>query len=111
MELLAVCTTVADEVQAQRLADAAVEQGLAACVQAEAIRSTYVWGGTLHREAEIRLVFKTTAAHYPALQRLLLGLHPYALPAIYALPVAAASPAYAAWVRESVARPLGPGAG
>lgn len=101
--LLAVFTTVADATQAQMLADAAVNQGLAACVQAEAIHSTYRWDGELQHEAEWRLMFKTSAPAYPALEQLLRRLHPYELPAIFALPVAAASPAYADWVQQAVA--------
>jgi len=104
-ELLAVFTTVASAEQAEALARAAVEQRLAACVQAEPIHSTYRWQGALASEPEVRLLFKTTRAQYPALERLLLERHPYDLPAVFALPVTAASAAYAAWVAESV----GPG--
>lgn len=107
MALLAVFTTVAHEQQAQQLARAAVEQGLAACVQTEPIHSTYRWQGKVVQEGEIRLMFKTTQAQYSALQRLLLALHPYEVPAIFALPVVAASPAYEAWVQEAVGEPPG----
>lgn len=107
MDLLAVFTTVATPEQADTLARAAVEQGLAACVQAEAIRSTYRWQGALACEPEQRLMFKTTRAHYPALAALLRSRHPYELPALFALPVAEADEAYAAWVRASLAGPVG----
>lgn len=106
-ELLAVFTTVATQEQADELARAAVEARLAACVQTEAVQSRYRWQGAIACEPEIRLLFKTTRARYAALQALLRERHPYELPAIYALPVADASPDYAAWVRASV----GPGGG
>jgi periplasmic divalent cation tolerance protein len=109
LDLLAVFTTVATAEQAQALALAAVEQGLAACVQAESIRSTYRWQGEVVTEAELRLMFKTSRAGYPALERLLLERHPYDLPAVFAVTVAEASPAYAGWVRASI--PGGPGGG
>jgi len=102
MDLLAVFTTVATQEQADALARAAVEQRLAACVQTEAIRSTYRWQGAIECEAEVRLMFKTDRSHGPALEALLRGLHPYELPAIFALPVVGATAEYAAWVRESV---------
>ena len=57
--MLAVFTTVATADQADALARAAVEQGLAACVQTEAIRSTYRWQGDIVCEDEVRLTFKT----------------------------------------------------
>lgn len=102
MDLLAVFTTVATQEQADDLARAAVEQRLAACVQTEAIRSTYRWQGAVACEAEIRLMFKTTRAHYAALEALLRERHPYELPAIFALPVIAGTAEYAAWVLGSL---------
>lgn len=102
MDLLAVFTTVASQEQADALARAAVEQRLAACVHAEAINSTYRWQGEVVSEAEVRLMFKTDRSHAPALETLLRELHPYELPAIYALPVVGATAEYLAWVRESL---------
>lgn len=102
MDMLAVFTTVADSEQADRLARAAVERRLAACVQTEAVRSTYRWQGAIACEPEVRLMFKTTRAHYPALEALLQELHPYELPAIFALPVTEASGDYAAWLAASL---------
>lgn len=102
MTLLTVHTTVAAQADADRLASAAVGQRLAACVQVEAITSTYVWQGALQQEAELRLLFKTTTDRYPALAALIQSLHPYALPALWATPVTQASPAYAQWVADSV---------
>lgn len=102
MDMLAVFTTVATQAQADTLARAAVERQLAACVQTEAIRSTYRWQGAIECEAEVRLMFKTDRVHGPALEALLRELHPYELPAIFALPVVAATAEYAAWVRESL---------
>jgi periplasmic divalent cation tolerance protein len=100
MPLLTVHTTVPTQPDADRLAQAAVGQRLAACVQVEAIHSTYVWQGAVQQGAELRLLFKTTADRYPALEALIQSLHPYELPAIWATPVTQASPAYARWVAE-----------
>lgn len=102
MELLAVLTTVASQEQAEALAQAAVQARLAACVQAEAIRSTYRWHGAIACEPEVRLLFKTTRQRYAELEALLHARHPYELPAIFALPVTDASPGYAAWVQAEV---------
>jgi periplasmic divalent cation tolerance protein len=109
MELLAVFTTVSDEKQAEMLATAAVEQCLAACVQAEPVRSVYRWHGAVQRESEIRLIFKTTLAKYHELESLLIKLHPYELPAIFAIPVSAATSAYANWVHQAVDSATGEG--
>ncbi len=83
-ELLAVFTTVANQEQVDTLARAAIEQRLAACVQTEAIFSTYRWQGAIECEAEVRLMFKTKRGMYPAPEALLLELHPYQVPAVLA---------------------------
>jgi periplasmic divalent cation tolerance protein len=101
VELLAVFTTVPDGACAEKIAQAAIAQGLAACVQQDSVHSTYAWQGQIHSEPEVRLLLKTTAAAWPALQQLIARLHPYELPAMYALPLAHASPAYAQWVLEN----------
>jgi periplasmic divalent cation tolerance protein len=96
--LMVVFTTVANEEQAEQLAAAAVLANLAACVQAEAIQSTYRWHGQLERQQEIRLLFETTRAAYPQLEQLILAQPPYELPAIIALEACEASAAFADWV-------------
>ncbi len=100
-DLIAVYTTVSNEEQAQLLVSAAIENNLAACVQSEPIRSTYRWQGQIERQDEIRLLLKTTRTAYPKLEKLLLELHPYELPAIFAIPVCAASVEYTQWVQSA----------
>lgn len=103
--LLEVRTTLAREEDALAMARALVEGGLAACVQVSAVRSVYRWEGAVHAEPEFRLACKTVAARYPALEAAIRARHPYALPAIEAVPVAAASAPLAQWVREGASGP------
>ncbi len=103
--LLLVLTTVATRADADALARAMVEQRLAACAQISAIDSVYWWQGAVQAEGEFRLLFKTTAERYPALEAALRAAHPYELPAIVALPVAQALPAFADWVADEVRDP------
>lgn len=107
-ELIAVYTTVAEDAAAQVLARAAVGARLAACVQIEPIHSVYTWDGAVQSGPEVRVMFKTTHAMYAELERFILERHPYALPAVYAVPVALASPAYAHWVGQGVLLPGNP---
>jgi len=104
-QLIAIYTTVADDAAAQTLARAAVSAHLAACVQTEPIHSVYTWDGQLQSGPEVRMIFKTTHAMYTELERFILDRHPYELPAVYAVPVAFASPAYAQWVGQGVLQP------
>lgn len=110
-DLIAVYTTVASSDDAQRIADAALQEGLAACVQAGMVESRYHWKGERVHETELTLMFKTTSAHWEPLAALIRRLHPYELPALYALPVALAEPAYARWVAEQVKPPAAAAAG
>ena len=100
MQLIAVYTTVATREDAQRLARAVVERGLAACAQIGAIESFYTWKGAVQHEPEWRIVFKTRADRYDGIEQALRELHPYELPAIHAVAVERAFDAYAAWVIE-----------
>ncbi len=97
--LLLALTTVGQREDATRLARGAVVAGLAACVQLQAIESVYRWDGVLQLEAEWRLLLKTDALRWPALQAWLRERHPYAQPALLALPVAEAEAGFAAWWR------------
>ena len=94
--LLSAC---ADAATAEQIATALVEEGLAACVTLlPGARSVYRWQGRLERADECVLLIKARAADYPALERRLLELHPYAVPELLALPVLAGNPAYLAWL-------------
>lgn len=105
MKLVAVCTTVGQADDARRIATAAVEQGLAACVHIDAIESVYRWQGRVQHETEQRLMLKTTEAAAPALRELVRQMHPYELPALYSFEVAEAQPDYATWVMEQTQPP------
>lgn len=89
----------APEDAAPRLARALVEEGAAACVQASApVTSTYFWGGALCEDREVLLFVKTMAAKIDGVQRIVAALHPYKVPELIALPVAAGSEAYLDWI-------------
>jgi periplasmic divalent cation tolerance protein len=94
-------TTWPDAETAQAAGQAAVEQGLAACANVFApMVSIYRWKGTVERAGETPMTLKTTQAQAPALRALIAARHPYELPCILALPVAAAasSPEFLAWI-------------
>ena len=98
--LLVVTTTVGSAEDAHRLARAMVERRLAACAQLSSIESYYHWQGAVQHEPEVRIVFKSTEAAWPALRTALVELHPYELPAIHAVRPAAVHEPYARWVAE-----------
>jgi periplasmic divalent cation tolerance protein len=85
---------------AEKLARALVGESLAACCTlVPAVRSIYRWQGEVHDDIEVLMVIKTRAACFDALTARVRALHPYTLPEIIALPVAAGSEPWLDWVR------------
>ncbi len=103
MTFIAVVTTVATRNDAQALSRSIIERRLAACAQISEIESFYVWDGAMQNEAEFRVLFKTTHAHYAALEAAIRELHTYQLPAIHAFALENIDAPYAAWIAANVA--------
>ena len=101
MSVLLALTTAPDGETAGRIARALVEERLAACVnRLPGVASTYRWRGMLQEDAEVLLLIKTTRARLPALEARLGELHPYEVPELIALDVAAGLAPYLAWVES-----------
>ena len=99
METLLVLTNCPDEETAKSIALAVIEAQLAACVNIlPRVQSIYRWQGAVESATEIPLFIKSTAANYPALEKLIGELHPYEIPEIIALPITQGLPAYLNWV-------------
>lgn len=105
---LVVLTTVGSAEQAHSIAEALVEQRLAACVNIlPSVRSIYRWKGKLWDDEELLLVIKTTTGMFQALREAIRSLHSYELPEVLALPVADADPAVLAWLNSAVGKAAG----
>jgi len=98
-DVLVVITNLPDRAAAEKLADALVEQRLAACVNILApCRSVYRWKDAVQHDEEHPMLIKTTRERYPALETAIRAAHPYELPEIIAVPAARGLAAYLAWV-------------
>ena len=64
------------------------------------VTSIYVWQGEQHESGEVLALFKTRRELYPALEARLKSLHPYEVPEIVAVELAAGLPAYLHWVMD-----------
>ena len=102
--LVLVLTTEADATHADALAQALVDQGLAACVSKWPVRSTYRWKGQRECAEEVQLLIKTSRDGWPRLEHGIRELHSYDTPEIIHW-VAEASAAYSAWVADAVTCP------
>lgn len=87
---------------ADALARTLVETRVAACVNViPRIASTYRWQDAVQRDEEALLVIKTTAARFEDLRRTVLAHHPYELPEVIAVDIAAGHAPYLDWIASS----------
>jgi periplasmic divalent cation tolerance protein len=107
-ETLLVITNLPDRDAAMKLAQALVQQRLAACVNVlSGCTSVYRWQGAEEQADEVPVLIKTRAARYAELEASIRALHPYELPEIIAVPVVRGLPEYLDWVTEETAIPIG----
>ena len=103
-QVIVALSSCPNEATAKRIAEALVTERLATCVnRVSGIASTYFWDGRLQDDAEVLLIIKSTAARLAELEARLRVLHPYELPELIVLPVAAGNERYLQWVRDGVA--------
>lgn len=101
-QVIEIRTTFSSRDDAERCARKLIDRRLAACVQVDGpVTSVYRWQGRVEAASEYRCTCKTAPARAAACIAALRDLHPYDLPEILQLPVAA-TPDYARWVQEHV---------
>lgn len=91
---------------AHHIADAAVEQRLAACANIEGpVSSTYLWKGVVEQAFEYVLWLKSVKGCWSALEALVVDIHPYDVPAMVALPCTEMLGPFADWLHENTKAP------
>jgi periplasmic divalent cation tolerance protein len=102
---LLVISNLPDRASADKLARVLVDERLAACVNVlSPCRSVYRWKGAVEDAEEFPVLIKTTRERYPQLEAAIRKNHPYELPEIIALQLAAGLPAYLDWVASETSR-------
>jgi periplasmic divalent cation tolerance protein len=102
---LLVLVTAPDSKVARVLAQAALKERLAACVNLlPKIESHYWWQGKIEAGSEVLMVIKTRAGSLKALERLVLTRHPYDVPEFVVLPILAGNKRYLGWWAEEMER-------
>lgn len=101
---LLIFTTAPDPKTALKISNLLLDQALAACVNLSAPSlSLYRWKGKKERAREVLMVIKTRKSLFPKLQKAILKNHPYEVPEIIAVPLAAGSPSYLSWILKETA--------
>jgi periplasmic divalent cation tolerance protein len=89
--------------EAQKIADALVNEHLAACVNVlGGVRSLFIWEGVVQDASEVMGVAKTTQDRLDSLVSRVKSLHSYSLPEIIAVPIVGGDTRYLQWVSDAV---------
>ncbi len=100
-EFIVVLITCGSEEEAMKIANALVEEHLAACVNlVSPIRSIYRWKGKIWDEKEWLLIIKTQKQRFEELEKKVKFLHSYSVPEIISLPIVEGSSSYLNWLEE-----------
>jgi periplasmic divalent cation tolerance protein len=79
----------------------AVDAKGAACAQIDGpIMSVYRWEGAVQTDREWRVLYKTTAARFPALEAQIRSVHDFDTPEIIATPITDGGDDYLTWIRD-----------
>jgi len=100
-------STFPDVETARRISHELVESALVACANiVPAVESIYYWKEKVETSAESLAIFKLTSARYSEFESRLRALHPYDVPEVVHLDIAAGSVDYLRWIDESCRRPV-----
>jgi len=90
---------------ARRLAKAALTRRLIACANLiPKLESHYWWQGKIEIGAEVLMLMKTTSSKVPALEKFVIGNHPYDSPEFVVMPIHRGNKRYLNWLANSLSR-------
>ena len=93
-----ILTSVPDGAVASRLAQALLDDRLAACVNIGGpVQSIYHWRGRIETGQEVPVAIKTRSALYSSVERAIRKIHPYDTPEILAIPLVDGDARYLEW--------------
>lgn len=99
-------TNFPDKKGAVALAEALIDQHLAACVNVlSPCTSIYQWQSKVESADEIPVLIKTLRQHYDQVEQLIKMMHPYELPEVIMVPILNGLPAYLQWIANETQPP------
>lgn len=101
METYFVYVTAVNEVEAELIVRAVIEERLAACANLlGAIKSVYWWNGKICEGEEVSMILKTSNTRKAELIARIKQLHSYECPCIVCLPIVDGNPDFLKWIRQ-----------
>ncbi|OGL46193.1 MAG: hypothetical protein A2W05_11060 [Candidatus Schekmanbacteria bacterium RBG_16_38_10] len=98
-----IITTVNSDSAAKKIAQALIEEKLAACVNIiPSVTSIFRWEGKVSTESELILIAKSKEKLFDEIKDKILSLHPYKLPEIITVPIVDGSKEYLKWVEDEL---------
>jgi periplasmic divalent cation tolerance protein len=97
-----VWVSAGSEAEAIAIAQALVQEKLAACINITPMTSVYTWQSQLCQDREWQLSIKTKRICFEALKQRVVELHSYEVPEIIAVPIEAGSQNYLSWIDANV---------
>jgi periplasmic divalent cation tolerance protein len=102
-QYIQISTTTDKKEEAERIAEALVDQHLAACVQIIGpMTSIYRWRGKIENTTEWICQIKTTRAMFDMVENVIISIHSYEVPEIIAVPIVNGSANYLQWMDDSL---------
>ena len=107
-DAIVVLTTLPSSDEALQFVRALLDRRLIACgTLLPGARSLYRWQGKVADEQEVMVMLKTRSARLETLRVAFTELHPYKVPELLALPVAAGLEKYLEWINGETTLALG----
>ena len=98
-----VLTTVGSEQEARRIANALIDQELAACVSiVPKLESIFIWEGKTQESQELMLIIKTTLPAFERVRDAIKKMHSYKRPECLSIAVDDGDRDYLKWIADSV---------
>ena len=102
-KFIMIITTVNSDSAAKKIAQALIEEKLAACVNIiPSVTSIFRWEGKVSTESELILIAKSKKKLFDEIKDKILSLHPYKLPEIITVPIVDGSKEYLKWVEDEL---------
>ena len=102
VKYIQIVTTISARSGAEKIAKSLISNKLAACVQiAGPVKSIYRWKGRIETAKEWVCIIKTKSCLYEKVEAAIKKIHPYEVPEIIAMHIAAANKDYLKWIKSN----------